>query len=112
MRDRNRKDDSSKPKKGEALEETLEDESNMRGFGGGKGQKGLEADHEEELGGLEGDNKDLEEGFEGEYSNIDEMFARKLKNNEVPETYEDAFDDLATTENSINFYNNLSFNYL
>ena len=103
MRDRNRKDqDPSKPKKGEALEETLEDESNLRSLESGKGQKGLEPDHEE-LEGLGGDNKGLEEEFEGEYSNIDEMFARKLKNNEVPETYEDAFDDLVTTENSSTF---------
>lgn len=99
MRDRNRKDqDTSKPKKGEVLEETLEDEGNMRSLQGGKGQQGLEEDHEEELGGPQGDG---EEGFEGEYSNIDEMFAKKLKNNEIPETYEDVFDDLVTTENSI-----------
>ena len=49
------------------------------------------------------DRDDPRDDDEERYSDVDAMFEKKLKNNEIQETFEDAFDDLITNDNSKSF---------
>jgi len=91
--------EGSKAKKEDQWGDLLEEDGRVKGLP--KNQFG-----DEELGGheelLEQGDKDFEgfEGEEGGYSDIDAMFEKKLKNNEIQETFEDAFDDIVVTNGS------------
>jgi len=94
----NDKGEGKEKRREEEYGDLLEDEEAIKALAGNKYLEDLEGEElggrdDEELGGK--GEKDLDYDDEEEkYSDIDAMFEKKLKNNEIVETYEDAFDDL------------------
>ena len=106
MRDRLRKDQNKEgvkiKKEEDELDGLLEDENDVKKLKNQSRYQALEEELEAPDTNQEG-NKNFDEELEVDgYSNIDEMFEKKLKNNEIPETYEDAFEELlgGVAENS------------
>jgi len=97
--------EDSKPKKEAQWDELLEGDGTVKGLPKNQfGELEGDLDQHEELEKGDKDFGDLEDDDGEKYSDVDAMFERKMKNNEIVETFDDAFDDLVVNKQSKFFF--------